>query len=249
MRKSFISALLFVASATSLKAEEAIVAVAANFAAPMHKIAAAFQKETGHKLSLSFGSTGAFYAQIKNGGPFDVFLSADSSAPLKLEEEGLGVSNSRFNYAKGQLVLWSKTEGMVDLKGQALSSKDIQRIAIANPKLSPYGAASLEVLMQLGLLKELQAKLIQGDNIAQTYQFVMTQNAQMGFVALSQVFANGKIISGSAWTIPANLYKPIQQDVILLKNGKDNPAAKALMLYLRSDNAKEVMKSYGYLTD
>lgn len=249
MRKSFISALLFVASATSLRAEEAMVAVAANFAAPMHKIAASFQKETGHKLSLSFGSTGAFYAQIKNGGPFDVFLSADSSAPLKLEEEGLGVSNSRFKYAKGQLVLWSKTEGMVDLKGQALGSKDVQRIAIANPKLSPYGAASLEVLMQLGLLKELQAKLIQGDNIAQTYQFVMTQNAQMGFVALSQVFANGKIISGSAWTIPANLYKPIQQDAILLKHGKDNPAAKALMVYLRSDNAKEVMKSYGYLTD
>ena len=249
MRKSFISALLFVASATSLKAEEAMLAVAANFAAPMQKIAASFQKETGHKLSMSFGASGAFYAQIKNGGPFDVFLSADSSAPLKLEEEGLGVSNSRFNYAKGQLVLWSKTEGLVDLNGQVLRSKDIQRIAIANPKLAPYGAAALETLTQLGLMTELQSKLVQGDNIAQTYQFVMTQNAQMGFVASSQVFVNGKIISGSAWTVPSNLYKPIQQDAILLKNGKDNPAAKALMLYLRSDKAKEVMKSYGYLTD
>jgi molybdate transport system substrate-binding protein len=138
---------------------------------------------------------------------------------------------------------------LVDLKGQILRSKDIQRIAIANPKLAPYGAAALETLTQLGLMTELQSKLVQGDNIAQTYQFVMTQNAQVGFVALSQVFANGKIISGSAWTVPSNLYKPIQQDVILLKNGKDNPAAKAIMLYLRSDKAKEVMKSYGYLTD
>ena len=193
MRKSFILTLLFVAYATSLRAEEAMVAVAANFSAPMQQIAALFQKETGHQIKLSFGASGGIYAQIKNGAPFDLFLSADQLTPQKLEAEGLGVPNSRFTYATGQLVLWSKQEGLVDAKGHVLQNKSIQRIALANPKLAPYGAAAIETMTNLGLLKELQSKLVQGDNIAQTYQFVSTQNAQIGFVALSQVFANGKI--------------------------------------------------------
>ncbi len=249
MRKSFILPLLFVAYATCVRAEEALVAVAANFSAPMQQIAAAFQKDTGHQLRMSLGATGGIYAQIKNGGPFDVFLSADQLTPQRLEAEGLGVPNSRFNYATGQLVLWSKEGSLVDDKGQVLRNKSIQRIALANPKLAPYGSAAIETITALGLLNELKPKLVQGDNIAQTYQFVSTQNAQVGFVALSQVFANGQITSGSAWIVPSNLYKPLHQDVILLNKGKDNHAAKALMLYLRGEKAKAVMKSYGYLTE
>ena len=249
MPKSFVLTLLFVAYATSLRAEQALVAVAANFSAPMQQIALAFQKDTGHQLRLSFGATGGFYAQIKNGGPFDVFLSADQLTPQKIEAEGLGVPQTRFTYATGQLVLWSKQDGLVDDKGQVLRSKNIQRIALASPKLAPYGAAALEAMTQLGLLDELKPKLVQGDNIAQTYQFVSTQNAQLGFVALSQVFADGKITSGSGWVLPSSLYKPILQDAILLKNGKDNSAAKALMLYIKGDKAKEMIKRFGYLTD
>lgn len=249
MRKSFVLTLLFVAYATSLRAEQALVAVAANFSAPMQQIALAFQKDTGHQLRLSFGATGGIYAQIKNGGPFDVFLSADQLTPQKIEAEGLGVPQTRFTYATGQLVLWSKQDGLVDDKGQVLRSKNIQRIALANPKLAPYGAAALEAMTQLGLLDELKPKLVQGDNIAQTYQFVSTQNAQLGFVALSQVFADGKITSGSGWVLPSSLYKPILQDAILLKNGKDNSAAKALMLYMKGDKAKEMIKRFGYLTN
>jgi molybdate transport system substrate-binding protein len=247
MRKSFILTLLFVAYATSLRAEEAMVAVAANFSAPMQQIAALFQKETGHQIKLSFGASGGIYAQIKNGAPFDLFLSADQLTPQKLEAEGLGVPNSRFTYATGQLVLWSKQEGLVDAKGHVLQNKSIQRIALANPKLAPYGAAAIETITNLGLLKELQSKLVQGDNIAQTYQFVSTQNAQIGFVALSQVFANGKITSGSAWIVPGNLHQPIQQDVILLRKGQDNKAATALLLYLKGEQAKKILKSFGYL--
>jgi molybdate transport system substrate-binding protein len=249
MRKSFVWTFLFVAYATNLRAEEALVAVAANFSAPMQQIAASFQKDTGHQLKLSFGATGGIYAQIKNGGPFDVFLAADQITPQTLEAEGLGVAATRFNYATGQLVLWSKQDGLVDDKGQVLSGKNIQRIALANPKLAPYGVAAWETMTALGLLEELKPKMVLGDNIAQTYQFVSTQNAQVGFVALSQVFANGQLTSGSAWIVPPHLYKPIRQDVILLKNGKDNSAAKALLMYLKGEKAKAVMKSYGYLTE
>lgn len=249
MRKSFVWTFLFVAYATNLRAEEAMVAVAANFSAPMQQIAASFQKDTGHQLKMSFGATGGIYAQIKNGGPFDVFLSADQITPQKLEAEGLGVASTRFNYATGQLVLWSKQDGLVDDKGQVLRSKNIQRIALANPKLAPYGVAAWETMTALGLLEELKSKVVQGDNIAQTYQFVSTQNAQVGFVALSQVFAHGQLTSGSAWIVPPHLYKPIRQDVILLKNGKDNSAAKALLMYLKGEKAKAVMKSYGYITE
>lgn len=249
MRKSFVWTFLFVAYATNLRAEEALVAVAANFSAPMQQIAASFQKDTGHQLKMSFGATGGIYAQIKNGGPFDVFLSADQITPQKLEAEGLGVASTRFNYATGQLVLWSRQDGLVDDKGQVLRGKNIQRIALANPKLAPYGVAAWEAMTALGLLEELKPKMVQGDNIAQTYQFVSTQNAQVGFVALSQVFANGQLTSGSAWIVPPHLYKPIRQDVILLKNGKDNSAAKALLIYLKGEKAKAVMKSYGYLTE
>ena len=227
-------------------AAEVLVAVAANFAAPMQKIAPLFEKDTGHKAILSFGATGSFYAQIKNGGPFQILLSADDETPLKLEKEGLGIVGSRFTYATGKLVLWSKQPGKVDDAGQILKAGNFQRLAMANPKLSPYGMAAQETLAKLDLLQTVQPKIVQGDNIAQTYQFVFTENAQLGFVALSQVFADGKIAQGSAWVVPSHLHSPLQQDALLLNPGKNKPAAEALMNYLKSDKAKNIIKAYGY---
>ena len=228
------------------QAGDALLAVAANFTAPMQKIAQAFEQDTGHKAVLSFGATGSFYAQIKNGAPFDVLLAADDDTPLKIEKEGLSVVGSRFTYATGQLVLWSKQAGLVDDKGEVLRSGKFQKLAIANPKLAPYGLAATETLTQLGLLSELQPKIVMGESIGQTYQFLVTENAQLGFVALSQVFADGKITQGSAWVVPAKLHNPIQQDAVLLNSGKNNPAAAALLTYLKSDKARAIIKSYGY---
>lgn len=239
----FLSFLSLMAQA---QAGDALLAVAANFTAPMQKIAQAFEQDTGHKAVLSFGATGSFYAQIKNGAPFDVLLAADDDTPLKIEKEGLSVVGSRFTYATGQLVLWSKQAGLVDNKGEVLRSGKFQKLAIANPKLAPYGLAATETLTQLGLLSELQPKIVMGESIGQTYQFLVTENAQLGFVALSQVFADGKITQGSAWVVPAKLHNPIQQDAVLLNSGKNNPAAAALLTYLKSDKARAIIKSYGY---
>lgn len=227
-------------------AAEVLVAVAANFAAPMQKIAPLFEKDTGHKAILSFGATGSFYAQIKNGGPFQILLSADDETPLKLEKEGLGIVGSRFTYATGKLVLWSKQPGKVDDAGQILKTGDFQRLAMANPKLAPYGMAAHETLTKLGLLQTVQPKIVQGDNIAQTYQFVFTENAQLGFVALSQVYADSKIAQGSAWVVPSHLHSPLQQDALLLNPGKNKPAAEALMNYLKTDKAKNIIRAFGY---
>ena len=230
----------------SSQAANVSVAVAANFTAPMQKIAKAFEQETGHKALLSFGSTGNFYAQIRNGAPFHVLLAADDDTPLKIEQEGLGVPGSRFTYAIGKLVLWSKQPGLVDDKGDILRSGKFARIAIANPKLAPYGAAAIDTMAKLGLLPVLQPRFVQGENIAQTYQFIATENAPLGFVALSQVLVDGKIVQGSAWIVPAGLHAPIAQDALVLSAGKDNPAATALMDFLRSDRAKVLIRSYGY---
>ena len=239
----FLSFLSLMAQA---QAGDALLAVAANFTAPMQKIAQAFEQDTGHKAVLSFGATGSFYAQIKNGAPFDVLLAADDDTPLKIEKEGLSVVGSRFTYATGQLVLWSKQAGLVDDKGEVLRIGKFQKLAIANPKLAPYGLAATETLTQLGLLSELQPKIVMGESIGQTYQFLVTENAQLGFVALSQVFADGKITQGSAWVVPAKLHNPIQQDAVLLNSGKNNPAAAALLTYLKSDKARAIIKAYGY---
>jgi molybdate transport system substrate-binding protein len=241
--KFFIAPLIMI---TSANAAEVIVAVAANFTAPMQKIAPLFEKDTGHKAILSFGSTGAFYAQIKNGGPFQVFLSADDETPLKLEREGYAVGGTRFTYATGKLVLWSKKQGFVDEKAEVLRSNNFQKIAIANPKLAPYGAAAIETINKLGLMQALQPKFVQGENIAQTFQFVNTENAQLGFVALSQVFSDGKITQGSGWIVPNSLHNPIQQDAVVLTAGQNNPAVSALIQYIKSDKAKVIIKSFGY---
>ena len=226
--------------------EEVRVAVAANFAAPMPHIAQAFEKETGHRVSYALGSTGAFYAQIKNGAPFEVLLAADSQTPQKLEQEGLAVAGSRLTYAVGQLVLYSKQPGLVDGQGRVLQSPSAHRLAIANPKLAPYGVAAMETLRALNVGPPWPHPLVQADNIAQALQFVMTENAAMGFVAKSQVWFNGQFKQGSVWVVPQHLYTPIQQDAVLLLKGRLNPAAQAFLQHLRSDKTKEWIKSSGY---
>ena len=239
---------LFVAAAMVRQAiaEEVSVAVAANFTAPMQVIAADFEKDTGHKALLAFGATGKFYAQIKNGAPFDVLLAADDETPARLEKENAAIAGSRFTYAIGTLVLWSAKPGYVDGQGEVLRKGDFARLAIANPKLAPYGQAATEVMAALKVSETLTPKLVQGENIAQTFQFVSTGNAELGFVALSQIMKDGKVSEGSAWIVPANLYQSIRQDAVLLTPGRDNPAAAALLRYLQGEKARAVIHSFGY---
>ena len=227
-------------------AADVSVAVAANIAAPMKIIAQDFERATGHKAVLSFGGTGQFYAQIKNGAPYSLLLAADAHTPAKIEKEGLGVTGTTFTYAVGQLVLWSKTPGRVDDQGEILKMGNFSKLAIANPKLAPYGAAAIEVLNHLGVMSQVKPKIVEGANIAQTYQFVFSENADLGFVALSQVYENGKFKQGSGWVVPNLMYSLIKQDTVLLNPGRDNPAAIALLTYLRSDAAKAVMRKFGY---
>jgi molybdate transport system substrate-binding protein len=232
--------------AFTAQAAEVTVAVAANFAQPMQEIAAAFEQDTGHKATVSLGSTGKFHAQIRNGAPFDVLLAADDETPARLESEGLGLAGSRITYAIGRLALWSKDPGLVDDQGRVLRSGRFERLALANPKTAPYGAAALETLEKLGLLTQLRAKFVQGESIAQAYQFVATGNAELGFVALSQVLSDGRINEGSAWLVPSELHAPLRQDAVLLEAGKDEPAARALLDYLRDERARDIIRSYGY---
>lgn len=246
MRAWMLGVLIVGSLTASVRAAEVSVAVASNFTAPMQKIAAAFEQDTGYKAVLAFGSTGKFYAQIRNGAPFQIMLSADEETPARLEREGFGVSGTRFTYAIGRLVLWSRQPGAVDDKGEVLRSARFERIALADPKLSPYGAAAVEVLKGLDLMPALSTRFVQGENIAQTYQFVATGNATLGFVALSQVFADGKLTQGSAWTVPASLHTPIRQDAVVLSAGKANAGASALMAYLRNDKARTIIRSFGY---
>ena len=227
------------------RADEVSVAVAANFTAPMKLIAVDFEKDTGHKVVASYGATGKFYAQIKNGAPFEVLLSADDETPAKLIREGAGVTGSQFTYAMGTLVLWSAKPAIVDGAGAVLKKGAFDHIALADPKLAPYGAAAVASMKALGVYDSLQPKLVTADNIGQAYQFVSSGNALLGFVALSQVLKNGQI-QGSSWVVPANLYTPIRQDAVVLDKGKGKPAADALMKYLKSDKAKAVIKSFGY---
>ena len=227
-------------------ADEVQVAVAANFTAPMQQIAAQFEKDSGHKAVLSFGATGKFYAQIVNGAPFELLLAADDETPARLEKEGQGVAGSRFTYAIGKLVLWSADPALVDAKGEILKKGGFRHLALANPKTAPYGAAAVETMGKLGVLSTLQPLFVQGENISQTQQFITTGNAELGFVALSQVFKDGRITGGSAWIVPASLYEQIRQDAVLLARGKDKPAAAALAAYLKGDKAKAVIRSFGY---
>ncbi|YCI89135.1 molybdate ABC transporter substrate-binding protein [Pseudomonas sp. R3-41] len=230
----------------AVQAAEVQVAVAANFTAPIQAIAADFEKDTGHKLVAAYGATGQFYTQIKNGAPFEVFLAADDTTPARLESEGDTVKGSRFTYAIGTLALWSAKAGYVDNKGQVLQHGDFQHLSIANPKTAPYGLAATQVLDKLGLNAQVKGKRVEGQNITQAYQFVSTGNAELGFVALSQVYKDGKVTSGSAWIVPADLHDPIKQDAVILDKGRDNPAAAALVDYLKGPKAAAIIQTYGY---
>jgi molybdate transport system substrate-binding protein len=226
-------------------ADDVAVAVAANFGPVVKDLQENFEKKTGHKLVVSFGSSGAFYAQIQNGAPFEVLLSADSERPKKLEEEKLAVAGSRFTYAIGKLVLWSPKPGVVDKEGAVLKQGKFAKLAIADPKTAPYGAAAKEALQSLQLWDGLTSKTVQGIDIAQTYQFVSSGNAELGFVAYSQILAKGEV-QGSFWTVPAKLYSPIEQQAVLLSKGKDSKAAQAFLDYLKSEEAQAVIQSFGY---
>lgn len=227
-------------------AAEVQVATAANFTEPIKEIAAAFERDTGHRVVLAFGATGKFYAQIVNGAPFEVLLSADDTTPARLEREGHAVAGTRFTYAVGRLVLWSAQAGVVEAGGAVLQGDGYRHVAIANPKTAPYGAAAIEVLEALGLRARVRPRFVQGENIAQTLQFVSTGNAELGFVALSQVSRDGRITSGSGWIVPDAMHAPILQDAVVLARGRDNPAATALMDYLRGDKARAIIQSFGY---
>lgn len=226
-------------------AEVALVAVAANFAAPAQEIATAFESQSQHRITISTGATGKFYTQIKQGAPYDVLLSADDTTINKLLSEQQAIQVTQFTYAIGRLVLWSATAGYVDSQGGILMHGDFKHFAIANPLLAPYGKAAIEVLKNLGL-DDLKSQFVTGENIAQTYQFVSTGNAELGFVARSQVEKNGKLLSGSAWLVPQRLHAPILQEAVLLKKGEHNEAARSFLAFLKSPKAKRIIQSYGY---
>ena len=247
--KRIFFALLLLCGGTAASADEVRVAVAANFAAPMQRIAADFEEDTGNKAVLAFGATGQFYAQIKNGAPFDILLAADDKTPQKLDREGLTVKGSRFTYAIGSLALWSAKQDLVDARGDILKQGSFGHLAVANPKLAPYGVAAMQTLAKLGLANRLQSRIVLGENIGQTFQFVATGNAELGFVALSQVIEDGKLRSGSVWIVPAAMHDPIRQDAVILKNSKNSAAAEALLKYLKSAKAIAVIKSYGYAVE
>lgn len=227
-------------------AAEAMVAVAANFAEPIKAIAAVLKKTTGHTLKVATGASGALYTQIKNGAPFDVFLSADNERPAMLEKEGLTQPGTRFTYATGRLVLWSAKVGRVDNQGQVLRAPDLGKVAYANPKTAPYGEAAVEVMNRLGLATALAPQLVQGESIGQTYNFVKTGNADVGFVALSQVLHNGRLQEGSVWVVPQTHHTPIRQEAVVLRRGAQNGAALALINLLQSPNIQNLIRSYGY---
>jgi molybdate transport system substrate-binding protein len=233
-------------AARIVHADEVQVAVAANFAAPMKEIAARFEQDTGHKVLSTVGATGKFYAQIKNGAPFEILLAADDETPARLEKEGAAVPNTRFTYAIGKLVLWSAQPGLVDDKGEVLKKGSFEHLSIANPKLAPYGAAAVETMQKLNMYGALEPKFVVGESLAQAHQFVGSGAAQLGFVAMSQVYEGGKLKSGSAWLVPGSLYSPIRQDAVVLEKGKGKPAVEAFLKYMKGDKAKAVIRSYGY---
>lgn len=233
---------LALGSMGSAQAAQTNVAVAANFTDAAKEIAAAFKAKTGHDAVLSFGATGQLYTQITQDAPFQILLSADEERPNKAVADGLGVTGSVFTYAIGKLVLWSKdpaaVKGEDTLKGAALT-----KVSICNPTAAPYGAAAVETMKALKLYDALQPKLVIGANITQAFQFVDTGNAEIGFVALSQLTGDK---GGSRWLVPQDLYRPIRQDAVLLKKGADNEAATAFMGFMKGPEAKAIIEKYGY---
>ena len=242
---------LLATSSTSFAAAT-LVAVASNFSTPAREIAAVFAEKTGHRAMISSSSSGKLYAQIAQGAPFDLFLSADKAHAEKLLAAGKAVAGSNFTYAIGQLALYSKEPHLVDANGEILKNTErINKVAIANPKLAPYGLAAIETMKQLGVYESLNSKLVLGENIAQTFQFVYSGNAEVGFVALSQLKALKPVserTEGAWWIVPEHLYTPIAQDAVLLRHGENNTAAMAFLEFLTSPAAVEIIHHYGYIT-
>ncbi len=229
----------------SARADEIRIAVASNFSRASEALAERFEQQSGHEVLLAFASTGKHYAQIRNGAPFDAFFAADEMRPRLLEEEGLAVPASRFTYALGTLVLWSRQADLVDSAGSVLEDGDFRFLAIANPKLAPYGRAAQEVLEKRGVWQNLQDRLVRGENIGQAYQFVASGNAELGFVALSQVESPGQVVQGSLWKIPPGLYSPIEQQAILVR---DNSVARDFLAFVKSGEGRRLIRSNGYGT-
>jgi molybdate transport system substrate-binding protein len=249
LRRLSLSALAvaLAASAAGARAAEVSVAVAANFAGPLARIAQAFEAHSGHRLRTSPGATGKFYSQITSGAaPFHVLLSADDETPRRLVAEGHAVAGTPFTYAVGQLVLWSRQPGLVDAEGRVLAGDAFRRLAIANPRTAPYGAAAMDVLRARGLEQKLAPRLVTAESIAQAHQFAFTGNAELAFVALSQLSIPGRSAGGSRWLVPQALYGELRQDAVLLKPGADQPAARAFLQFLRGPEARALMAQYGY---
>ncbi|MGH8476373.1 MAG: molybdate ABC transporter substrate-binding protein [Methylococcales bacterium] len=226
-------------------ADEISLAVASNFTHAIKAIAARFEADTAHKVTLIFGSTGKHYAQIKNGAPFDVFFSADVERPKLLEGEGLASPGSRFTYAVGKIVLWSAQQGYVDPEGKVLQQQSFHHLAIANPKLAPYGKAAQEVLQAYDAWDALQDRIVLGENIEQAFQFVASGNAELGFVPYSQIVRPGHPIAGSFWEVPQSLYAPIEQQAVLLK---DSEAARDFLSFVRTNESRTIIQGFGYST-
>lgn len=244
--KTFILSLISIAWIGAARADEVSVAVAANFAAPMKRLALDFEQATGHRIVPSIGSTGQLYAQIRNGAPFDVLLAADDETPTRLVKEGAAVAATQFTYARGRLVLWSAKRGLVDDAGGILKRAAFDRIALANPAVAPYGSAAVATMRALGVYDALKPKFVTGQNIQQTHQFVASGNAALGFVALSQVYRDGNVAEGSSWIVPEALHAPILQDAVILNRGRGKAAVESWMQYLRSDKARNLMRASGY---
>ncbi|MDT8387459.1 MAG: molybdate ABC transporter substrate-binding protein [Thiogranum sp.] len=226
-------------------ADEIRVAVASNFTDAIKDVAEAFEKKAGHEVVLISGSTGKHYAQIINGAPFDAFFAADARRPRLLEEESVAVPGSRFTYAIGKLVLWSPDPALIDANARVLSHGNFRHLALANPKLAPYGKAAEQVMRARGVWEALQGRMVHGENVGQTFQFVKTGNAELGFVAYSQIKRAGDSTEGSFWEPPQSLYTPIEQQAVLLK---DHPVARELMGFAKGDQARKIIRAHGYGT-
>lgn len=232
--------------ASPVQAGEVSVALASNFVAPMERLVPLFQKESGHTVKVTPGASGKLYAQIKKGAAFDVFLSADEELPRRMMQEGTAVTGSRFIYATGRLVLWSAQPGFVDDKGLVLNRGNFSLLAIPNPVNSPYGVAAKETLTKLTMWNAMQRKLDKGDDVIETYRFAATERTELALVPLSQVMRDGKVSSGSWWLVPPEMHNPIRQSAVLLTAAKDPAAAKAFLVFLKSEKAVKVMRGFGY---
>lgn len=248
MLRTIFTWIFLALNCTFAQAGEVQVAVASNFISPLKVIKAQFEKATGHRMVIISGSTGKLFAQVKHGAPFDLLLAADSLRPRLLEEDGFAVSGSRFTYAIGRLTLWSANPNQIKEEGaEIFKDQTFNHLAMANPKTAPYGRAALQALKKLGVWDQVRGKVVQGENIGQAFQFVATQNAELGFVALSQTLDPKNKIKGSHWDVPPDLYDPIFQDLVLLKPARGNPAAQALVSFIQGPAARKIIADYGYL--